>query len=101
MGIGREELAQIEAMTRQGARRLGGQGAGDAISVDSAYEVLGVSADASDKEVKTAYRRLMNQHHPDKLVSRGLPPAMIDVAEKKTLEIRAAYERIKSHRSIK
>ena len=96
LGIGREELAQIEAMARQGGR----QGP-SAIPIETAYEVLGVSAQASDKEVKTAYRRLMNQHHPDKLVSRGLPESMMDVAERKTLEIRAAYERIKAHRSLK
>lgn len=99
LGIDRAELAQIEAMCRRGAERLAGDG--QSLSLESAYAVLGVSADVSDREVKTAYRRLMNQHHPDKLVSRGLPESMIDVAEKKTHEIRAAYERIKSHRSMK
>jgi len=100
LGVGREELAQIEAMARRGGDRQGRQAA-SALSIETAYEVLGVSAGASDKEVKTAYRRLMNQHHPDKLVSRGLPESMMDVAERKTLEIRAAYERIKAHRSLK
>ena len=43
----------------------------------------------------------MNQHHPDKLVARGLPESMIPVAEEKTHEIRAAYERIKTQRAFK
>ena len=78
------------------------RGAGkDYVSLEDAYEVLGVEPGASDQEVKTAYRRLMNQHHPDKLVSRGLPESMMGVAEQKTQEIRAAYERIKSQRDFK
>jgi DnaJ like chaperone protein len=43
----------------------------------------------------------MNQHHPDKLVARGLPPSMAGVAEQKTREIRAAYEKIKAARGLK
>jgi DnaJ like chaperone protein len=43
----------------------------------------------------------MNQHHPDKLVSRGLPESMITLAEQKTREINAAYERIKAQRGFK
>ena len=55
----------------------------------------------SDADVKTAYRRLMNRHHPDKLVSKGLPESMIDLAEKRTQQIGAAYERIKDERGFK
>jgi DnaJ like chaperone protein len=43
----------------------------------------------------------MNQHHPDKLVARGLPESMIGVAEQKTHEVRTAYERIKTQRGFK
>lgn len=100
LGVSRVELAQIESLVRgfeqQGARR-----AMPAESIETAYRVLGVSAEASDDEVKTAYRRLMNQHHPDKLAARGLPPSMIDGAEQKTHEVRAAYERIKTRRGFK
>ena len=63
-----------------------------------AYEALGVSEDASDVEIKKAYRRLMNQHHPDKLVSKGLPEEMIKLATEKTQEIKSAYETIKKAR---
>ncbi|NOX42214.1 MAG: co-chaperone DjlA [Gammaproteobacteria bacterium] len=63
-----------------------------------AYAVLGVSEAASDEQVKRAYRKLMNEHHPDKLVSKGLPEEMMKIATEKTQEIKAAYEQIKAAR---
>jgi DnaJ like chaperone protein len=68
-------------------------------SLARAYEVLGVTRDASDAEVKKAYRRLMNQHHPDKLISRGLPEEMIRLATEKTQGIKEAYEQIRESRA--
>ncbi len=64
-------------------------------TLDDAYAILGISKSASDDEIKKAYRRLMSQHHPDKLVSKGLPEEMIKVATEKTQEIRKAYELVK------
>jgi len=64
----------------------------------AAYELLGVDASANDAEVKKAYRRQMNQHHPDKLVAKGLPEEMIELATEKTQDIKAAYELIKDQR---
>ncbi len=66
--------------------------------LQDAYGVLGVAASASDSEIKKAYRRLISQHHPDKLVARGLPEEMMQLAKEKTQEIQAAYERIKTTR---
>ncbi len=68
------------------------------ISLDDAYAVLDVPESAGDAEVKKAYRRLMSQHHPDKLVAKGLPEEMMKIATQRTHEIRQAYERIKEHR---
>lgn len=67
-------------------------------TLDDAYAVLGISADASDADIKKAYRRQMSQHHPDKLVSKGLPEEMIKLATEKTQEIKAAYDQIKKAR---
>ena len=68
-------------------------------SLDDAYAILGVKSSDSDAEIKKAYRRLMSQHHPDKLVSKGLPEEMIKVATEKTQEIHKAYDLIKSNRN--
>ncbi|MCU7958543.1 MAG: co-chaperone DjlA [gamma proteobacterium symbiont of Bathyaustriella thionipta] len=78
----------------------GGAAPGSAISLSDAYATLNASKDMSDAEIKKAYRRLMSQHHPDKLVSKGLPEEMIKLAEQKTHEIRQAYERISEHRKM-
>jgi DnaJ like chaperone protein len=67
-------------------------------SLEDAYQVLGVESSASDAEVKTAYRRLMNRHHPDKLVAKGLPEEMMKLATDKTSEIQSAWEQIREHR---
>ena len=99
LGVSRAELAQLEAMVR-GFERGAGQPTA-AQSLDDAYKVLGVTPRASNDEVKMAYRRLMSQHHPDKLVARGLPQSMIGVAEQKTHEVRTAYEQIKTQRGFK
>ena len=62
--------------------------------------MLNVQPDAGEAEVKRAYRRLMSQHHPDKLVSKGLPEEMVKVATRKTQEIKAAYEKIREARGF-
>ena len=69
--------------------------------LSAAYQTLGVDPKAGDSEIKTAYRKLMKQHHPDKLVAKGLPPEMIKVAQERVQQINVAYDLIKSARNIK
>ncbi len=103
----RHLLEQLDAMVQaqqqfHGYGHRGQQRAGPSRpSMADAYTALGVKSDSSDAEVKKAYRRLMNQHHPDKLVAKGLPEEMINVAKEKTQEIQAAYEQIKEARGMK
>ncbi|MCW8855208.1 MAG: co-chaperone DjlA, partial [Gammaproteobacteria bacterium] len=68
------------------------------LDTNAAYAILGCSTSSSVKQIKTAYRRLISQHHPDKLVSKGLPEEMIKIATEKTGEIRAAYEHLMMER---
>ncbi|MDE2234835.1 MAG: co-chaperone DjlA [Gammaproteobacteria bacterium] len=67
----------------------------------AAYQTLGVKPADSNEDIKRAYRRLMKENHPDRLVSRGLPEAMLKMAQEKTQQINLAYEAIKSARGIK
>lgn len=69
--------------------------------LQDAYSALGIKPDADNDEVKRAYRRQMNQHHPDKLVAKGLPEEMIKLANERTGEIKAAYETIRKARGMK
>jgi DnaJ like chaperone protein len=99
--ITRAELAHLEAWIRGFSGSGSVPRASPAETLAAAYRTLGVDAKATNDEVKIAYRRLMNQHHPDKLVARGLPKSMIGVAAQKTHEVRTAYEQIKTQRGFK
>lgn len=68
-------------------------------AVADAYQLLGMAANCTDNELKKAYKKQMSQHHPDKLVSQGLPKEMLELANQKTQQIQAAYELLKQHRS--
>ena len=74
----------------------------DLVSVEdkltAAYDLLGLRPGASLPELKKAYRKQMNQHHPDKLVARGMPEEMVEIATSKTQDIKAAYELIKARK---
>jgi DnaJ like chaperone protein len=69
-------------------------------SVGDAYAALGLKASATDEEVKRTYRKLMSQHHPDKLVASGLPEQMVKLANEKTQQIRKAYDLIRKTRNL-
>lgn len=63
------------------------------------YAVLGITRDAGESEVKRAYRKLMSQHHPDKL--GDVPDEVKRRSEARSIEINAAYERIKQERGLR
>ncbi len=63
-------------------------------SVNEDFKLLGVEPKSSEKEIKTAYKRLMGKYHPDRLEAKGANEAQIKEATAKTQKIKAAYERI-------
>lgn len=69
-------------------------------SPSEAYAVLGITPSASDQDIRRAYRRLMSQHHPDKLVANGSSEEMVRRATEKTQQIRSAYEVIAKARGL-
>lgn len=99
LGFDDSLLRHLEARIRAEHQQAGaGRQAGR--SLQEAYAILDVSPASSDAEVKKAYRRLLSQHHPDKLVAKGLPEEMMKIAAQKTHEIRQAYEQIKEARGF-
>lgn len=105
LGIPVATYHRLEQLVRA-ERRFGGTGQRRAeashagLSLEDAYALLDVSSDSSEAEVKRAYRRLMSQHHPDKLVAKGLPEQMMRLATQKTHEIRQAYDKIRAARGF-
>ena len=64
------------------------------------YAVLKCDENASDAEIKKSYRALVNEYHPDKIASKGLPEEFVKFANDKFLEIQEAYEKIKKERGF-
>ncbi len=104
LGVPLALLHRLEQMMNAGFGQAGYQAPGQPrheTTLDEAYAIIGVDKKSSDAEVKKAYRRLMSQHHPDKLVAKGLPEEMIEDATEKTQQIKDAYEQIKASRGLK
>lgn len=64
------------------------------------YAVLGVNRDASDSEVKSQYRKLIRENHPDTLIAQGVPQEFVDIANDKLAAINDAYDQIQKHRGF-
>jgi DnaJ like chaperone protein len=85
LGIDRNDYESIRAMFVK--------------DIDSAYKVLEISSDATDEEVKAAYRKMAVKYHPDKVEHLG--PEIRKSAEEKFQQMQAAYDEIKKRRGIK
>jgi DnaJ like chaperone protein len=94
-------MLRLRARSEGFGRQSQGSGARPETRLADAYEVIGVPASAADAEVTRAFRRLMSQNHPDKLVAQGLPESMVAAAHERTQRILEAYEIIKTQRGIK
>lgn len=76
---------------------------GDIGGADGAdpYQVLGLSRQASEDEIKKTYRTLIRENHPDTLIAQGMPQEFIDVANEKMAAINAAYDVVEKERGLK
>jgi hypothetical protein len=69
------------------------QNDGEATQPKTPYEILGVPPTASREEIRSAYRKLVNQYHPDKVTHLG--QEFQELAERRFKEIQAAYQQLK------
>ena len=88
-------------------KMIGGMGSSSRVarsdgapSLKQTYAVLYIKESSTVNKIKKAYRRLLSQHHPDKLVAKGLTEEMMKVAAERTHEIRKAYEVIKKSKGF-
>lgn len=105
LGVSDAELAAVSAMKGYGPAYNGPQGgyssqrpSRNSVSAADPYVVLGISRESDPRDIKRAYRKLMSQHHPDKL--GNVPAELKHGAEARAREINSAYERIKSERGF-
>jgi DnaJ like chaperone protein len=68
--------------------------------VEDPYGVLGIGRKATNEEIRSRWKTLMRENHPDSLASRGVPPAMIAQASDRVARINAAYDTIKKDRKL-
>ncbi len=85
MGIGAREFLSIKAMFYKDA--------------NAAYQILEINDNASDSELKKAYRKMAVKYHPDKLTHLG--PEFQKAAKEKFQKVSEAYEIIKKERDIR
>lgn len=108
LGISRGQFDQFLSMM-EGGQQFGGQSsrsryqssADAGPTLADACKVLGVNSTDDAAVIKRAYRKLMSEHHPDKLVAKGLPPEMMEMAKQKTQEIQSAYDLIKQEKGFR
>lgn len=69
-------------------------------AADSPYVILGVSARASADEIRTRWKVLVREHHPDRVAARGASSEMVRQASEKVARINAAYDLLKRERGF-
>ena len=68
--------------------------------IDKYYKILNCTPDSSNQEIKSNYKKLVKDFHPDTIVSKGLPEEFIDFASDRFREIQESYEKIRQERNF-
>jgi DnaJ like chaperone protein len=89
-------VAELMGLERARFKRIKAENVGP--NRGDPYAVLGVPQDADMDTIKAAYRRLVRENHPDRLIAQGLPAEFVDIANDKLAAINAAYEAIQRRR---
>ena len=71
---------------------------GDFGKLDKHYKMLNCTPESSNEEIKSNYKKLVKEFHPDKIISKGLPDEFIEFAERRFREIQESYEIIQNER---
>lgn len=100
LGLSEHHVLQLEALLRGAAQGAASQRVSTEQQLADAYAALGVTAAASETEIKRAYRKMIVENHPDRVAAKGLPESMREIAEERAREINAAYELIKKAREF-
>jgi DnaJ like chaperone protein len=64
------------------------------------YTILGVTREMSNDEIRAAWRKLVRDNHPDRLIAQGLPEEFVSLANEKLATINAAYDKVAKERGI-
>ena len=81
MGLSEAQFRQLRARFVEGAHK-------------DPYDVLGVTPRTPLSEIRTAWRALVRDTHPDRLAARGLPAEAVRMAEKRLIDVNAAWDEI-------
>ena len=68
--------------------------------LDKYYKILNCTPECSDQQIKSNYKKLVKDFHPDTIVSKGLPEEFTDFASQRFREIQEAYESIRKERNL-
>lgn len=93
-----ENVARIFGFTASQFEYIKAQHIGGGL--EDPYTVLGISPKISDAELKKAYRKLIKEHHPDRLIAQGMPEEFINIANEKLSAINTAYDKIAKERGL-
>lgn len=93
-----EEVGRIFGLTEgQFAHVKARHFAGD---TTNPYEVLGADPSWDNDQIKSHYRKLVAENHPDRLIARGVPPEFVHIANDKLAAINSAYDILEKERGI-